>query len=319
MRRVSWLMALALMVGAPAEAQQFPTRPVRIVVGFPPGGSTDVMARLLADGLSPAWGVPVVVENRGGAGGNIASEAVARATPDGHTLILVLASHVTNRELYQQLSYDPITDFAPVTLLAQLPFVLLAHPSFPGNTIADVIRIARERPGMLSYATAGVGTSQHLAGELLARMTGIQWTHVPYRGGGPALTDTVAGVVPLALLTTLGLGPLVQDSRVKLIGMASTTRSLLLPQAQTFAESGLPGFDAGTWYALLAPARTPEAIVARIHAEVSRILTLPATHQRFATLDASIINGGPEQLARVMREEDAKWAPLIRQAGIRPE
>jgi tripartite-type tricarboxylate transporter receptor subunit TctC len=318
-RRAAGLALLAPALAGKARAQGFPTRSVKIVVGFPPGGSTDVMARVLAEGLTAAWGVPVVVENRGGAGGNIASEAVARAAPDGHTLLIVLASHVTNRELYQQLSYDPVTDFTPVTLLAALPFVLLAHPDFPGNTIADVLRIARERPGSLSYGTAGVGTSQHLAGELLARTTGIQWTHVPYRGGGPALTDLVAGVIPLALLTTLGVAPLLQEGRIKTIGIASAERSLLLPQAPTFAESGLPGFDAGTWYGLLAPARTPAAIVARINAEVSRILALETTRQRFAALDATIIAGGPEQLAKLMREEDARWAPIIRQAGIRPE
>ncbi len=313
------LAALCCLVAPGAWAQTFPSRPVRIIVGFPPGGSTDVMARWIAEALAPAWSVPVVVENRGGAGGNIGSEAVARAAPDGHTLGLVLASHVTNRELYQSLPYDPIADYAPVTLLAQLPFVLLAHPGFPGRTIADVIRMAREQPGQLSYATAGTGTSQHLAGELLARTTGIEWTHVAYRGGGPALTDTVAGTVPLALLTTLGLRPLVQEGRIRVIGVASSQRSLLLPEAPTFAESGLPGFDAGTWYALLAPKGTPEAIVARIHTDVSRYLALPATRERFATLDASIIAGGPDQLAATMRAEDARWGALIRAAGIRPE
>ena len=320
MRRLWLSFWLALACGLlPARAQEYPARPVRIVVGFPPGGSTEVMARWLAEALTPAWGVPVVVENRGGAGGNIASEAVARAAPDGHTLLLILGSHVTNRALYRSLPYDPVADFAPVALLAELPFVLLAHPGFPGRTVADVIRLAREQPGQLAYATAGTGTAQHLAGELLARTTGIQWTHVPYRGGGPALTDTVAGAVPLSLLTTLGVAPLVREGRLRVIGVASTTRSLLLPEAPTFAETGLPGFNAGTWYGLIAPAGTPATVVARVQSEVSRVLALPAMRERFATLDASIINGGPEALARLMREEDAKWVPLIQAAGIRAE
>ncbi len=312
----AWLICLAPSL---ALAQAFPQRPVRIVVGFPPGGSTDVMGRWIGEHLTQAWSVPVMVENRGGAGGNLASELVARAAPDGHTLALVLASHVTNRDLYQRLSYDPVTDFAPVTLLARLPFVLLAHPSFPGQSIADVMRMARERPGQLTYATAGVGTSQHLAGELLARTVGIQWTHVPYRGGAPALTDTVAGVVPLSFLTTLGVAPLLEEGRIKAIGIASMERSLLLPRVPTFAESGLPGFEAGTWYALLAPARTPPAIIDKIHGEVSRILALPATRDRFATLDAVIINAGPAELLRVMQDDDKKWGELIRAAGIRAE
>jgi tripartite-type tricarboxylate transporter receptor subunit TctC len=325
MRLTKRLGGLALALGlllpgmAQSQAPAFPSRPVRIVVGFPPGGSTDVMGRWLAEALGAVWPVPVLVENRGGAGGNIAAEAVTRAAPDGHTLLMILGSHVTNRALYRQLPYDPVADFKPVSLMAELPFVLLANPAFPGRDIADVLRLAREQPGRLAYATAGIGTAQHLAGELLARTTGIQWNHIPYRGGGPALTDTVAGAVPLALLTTLGVAPLIQEGRIRAVGIASANRSLLLPNVPTFAETGLPGFSAGTWYALVAPLQTPDPIVARLHADVARVLATPQMRERFATLDATIINGGPEQLARLMRDEDAKWAPLIRDAGIRAE
>lgn len=316
---IAALFALATVSPAGAQSQAYPNKPVRLLVGFPPGGSTDIIARYIGKALSDTWSVPVIVENRAGAGGNIASEALARSTPDGYTLLMAIASHVTNRALYKSLSYDPIKDFAPVSLVARIPFVLVANPGFEGKNLTDVLRLARAKPNEIGYATSGVGSSQHLAGELIARTQNLPWLHVPYRGGAPALQDTLAGVLPMAFLTTTQVLPMVQEGRLRALAIAATTRSKLMPEAPTFAEAGMPGVTADTWYGLLAPAGTPEAIVQRIYADVTRALDTAEMRERFASQDATIVNGNPAEFAKVMGEDDVKWSALVREAGIKPE
>jgi tripartite-type tricarboxylate transporter receptor subunit TctC len=313
--------AAALLAAAkPAAAQAaYPSRPVRLLVGFPPGGSTDIFARTIGEPLAAALGQPVVVENRGGAGGNIASDLVAKAAPDGHTLLMAISAHVTNRALYPNLTYDPVRDFTPISLVCRVPFAVLVHPSFPARSVADLLRLARERPGEIAYATAGTGSTQHLAGELLNRMAGVQLNHVGYRGGASALTDLVAGTVPVALLTTTQVLPQLREGRVRALAVTSPGRSPMFPDLPTLAESGVPGYEADVWYGVLAPAGVPAPIVGRLHAEIARILALPATRDRFAAQDAVILNGSPQDLAALMAAEDAKWARIIRDTGIRPD
>jgi tripartite-type tricarboxylate transporter receptor subunit TctC len=320
MRRRTLAAAAALLAAAkPAAAQAYPSRPIRMLVGFPPGGSTDIFARTVGEPLAGALGQPVVVENRGGAGGNIASDLVAKAAPDGHTLLMAISAHVTNRTLYPNLPYDPVRDFTPISLVCRVPFAVLVHPSFPARSVADLLRLARQRPGEIAYATAGTGSTQHLAGELLNRMAGIQFNHVGYRGGAPALTDLVAGTVPVALLTTTQVLPQLREGRVRALAVTSPGRSPMFPDLPTLAESGVPGYEADVWYGVLAPAGVPAPIVGRLHAEIARILALPATRGRFAAQDAVILSGSPQELAALMAAEDAKWARIIRDAGIRPD
>lgn len=302
-----------------AETPGYPAKPVRILVGFPPGASTDAIARYVADILATAFNKPFLVDNRPGAGGNIAAEVARGAAPDGHTLLLVIAGHVTNRGLYKSLPYEPIRDFTPVNLVARIPFILVAHTSFAGNSVTDVIAIAKNKPGALDYATAGIGSSQHLSGEQFARLSGARWNHVAYKGGAPALLAVASNEVPLALLTTTLVMPMLQKGAIKPIAIAAPTRSPMLPNVPTFAESGMPNYTADTWYGLLAPAGTPQALVNRLSAELSHGLSSKVVRDKFAAQDAYIINAPPVEFARVMQEDDAKWLAIVREARIQAQ
>jgi tripartite-type tricarboxylate transporter receptor subunit TctC len=324
------MLALAVALGAITPAAQaqttpgadtagYPSKPVRILVGFPPGASTDAIARYVADILAKAFNKPFLVDNRPGAGGNIAAEVARSAAPDGHTLVLVIAGHVTNRGLYKSLPYEPIRDFTPVNLVARIPFILVAHTSFPGNSVTDIIAIAKSKPGALDYATAGIGSSQHLSGEQFARLSGARWNHVAYKGGAPALLAVASNEVPLALLTTTLVMPMLQKGAIKPIAIAAPTRSPMLPNVPTFAESGMPNYTADTWYGLLAPAGTPQALVNRLNAELSNGLASKEVRDKFAAQDAYIINAPPAEFAKVMQEDDAKWLTIVREARIQAQ
>lgn len=304
---------------ASGSAMAYPSKPIRVLVGYPPGASTDAIARYVADVLAKSLNSPAVVENRPGAGGNIAAEMVRSAAPDGHTLLLAIAAHVTNRGLYKSLPYEPIKDFAPVNLVARLPFTLVAHPSFPGKSVGDIIAMAKAKPGGIDYASSGVGSSQHLAIEHFNRVAGVKLNHVPYKGGAPALMAVAANEVPLAFLTSTVVQPLLQKGALKPIAIASPKRSPLLPNVPTFAESGGGNFTADTWYGVLAPAGTPVEIIDRINAAISKDLTTRAAIEKFAALDAYVINAGPAEFLRVMREDDIKWLGIVRGANIQPE
>ena len=313
-----FMLALQLAPDTVA-AQPFPAKPIRIVVGFAPGGITDVIGRWLGDAITKETSQPVVIENRTGAAGNIAAATVAKSPADGYTLLLVTSSHVTNRALYASLPYDPIKDFSAISLVAKVPFVLVAHPSFPGKTVADVVGISKERPGSLDYSTSGVGSSNHLTAEQFARIAHFKWNHIAYRGGAPAAMAVAGGEVPLAFLSSSQSLPMVRKGMVKALGISSQERLSTMPDIPTFSELVAPGYEGGTWFGLLAPAGTPTEAIGRLHNIISRSLQSEDMKKKFATQDTVIVNGGPQEFMKVMKEDDSVWFPLIKELGIRSE
>ena len=302
-----------------AGAAEYPTKPIRIVVGFTPGGGTDIVARMLALRLSQSMGQPVVVENKPGANGNIGAELVARSAPDGYTLLLTPSPHVISRVLYLTVSFDPIADFEPVGLVARLPLFVIANPRVPANNLRELIAYAKANPGKLSYGTAGQGTINHLAMELLKQMAGVDILTVNYKGGVPAQTDVIAGHIDLMVATTAQAMPFVRDKKVKALAIASDSRLAEAPEVPTATESGLPGYTADTWQALLAPAATPRAVVDRLNAEIAKALQDPETKAQLAKIGVDPFFGPPQKLAAIMKEEQAKWSKLIRDIGVKAE
>lgn len=283
-------------------------------------GATDIIARWVGEMITQGTGQPVVVESKSGAGGNIAATTVASSAPDGYTLLMVTSSHITNRGLYEKLSYDPLKDFTGVSLIAKVPFLLVANPAFPGNTVVDVIETSRKTPGSLDYSTSGVGSSNHLTAEQFAREAGFEWKHIPYRGGAQAALAVIGGEVPLSLLSTSQALPMVQKGQLKALGITSHERSAALPGVQTFAEaSGVNDYDGGTWFGLLAPAGTPGEVIALLHREIDKGLRTEELKRKFDAQGAIIVNSTPQAFNTLMREEDERWYPLIRKLGITPQ
>lgn len=318
-RRAALAGGLAVLAGGGVRAQAaWPSRPVRMVVAYPAGGSTDIVARLLADRLTQVWAQPVVVENRAGAAGTIGADSVARAAPDGYTLLMAASPELAiARSTQRNLPYDPVRDFAPVTLLAQSPFLLLAHPSVAATSLPGLIALARARPGTLNFGSFGNGTSNHFVGELLKAEAGIDITHVPYRGSGPMMNDLIAGTVQLAFDTFPAGLPHVQAGRLRALGTAMLRRSPLAPDVPTLDEQGLKGFVGGSWVGVVAPARTPEPIVARIAADIDRILREGFTaelEQRGLAPEGL----GPAEFRSFIEAEVAKWGRVAARAGIEP-
>ena len=317
-RRSLVALATASAFGGGALAQAWPTRPVRLVVTFPPGGSSDAAARLVAPRLAERLGQPVVVENRPGAGGGVGLEAVAKAPADGHTIVLASAGGLTaNPTLYPKLAYDPVKDFAPIGLFGTSPFVLIASDKLPVRDIKELIVLAKSRPGGLSYASGGNGTAMHLAGELLKTMTGTFMVHIPYRGSGPAVMAAGAGDAQLAIADIASAQPLVRSGRVKLLGVMGSQRSALAPELPTLAEAGVPGYEASGWFALLAPAGTPAAVVQKLNADLNTVLRLPEVRQQFAQAGLEPLTSTPQELAALMKTETEKWAGVIRRSGAK--
>ena len=309
--------AVALVAGG-AYAQVYPARPVTLVVPYPAGGSADILARLVGQQLGARLGQPVVVENKGGAGTAIGAKAVAQATPDGYTLLLGTVSSQAINPAMNKVGYDAMKDFVAVSPLAAIPFVLVANPSLPARSVADVIAMAKAQPRKLAYASAGPGTSNHLAGELLASRAKINLLHVPYKGSAPALTDVVGGQVPLMFdLITTSL-PMLQAGKVKALAVTSRTRSKLLPDVPTISESALPDYEVSAWFGVFAPAGTPQAIVSRLNAELTAILQAPDMQKRLRDMGAEAETGTPEAYTRYVREEAKKWSSVVRQAGLAP-
>jgi tripartite-type tricarboxylate transporter receptor subunit TctC len=303
-----------------AFAQGYPNRPIRMIVPFPPGGPNDIFARLAGQMLLDALGQPAVVENRGGAGGAIGAEAAAKAVPDGYTLFLGGAATLAiNPGMNTRLPYDPVKDFAPISLLATAPSVLLSHPSLPVKTVRDLIDLAKARPGQINYASAGIGTNPHLAGELFKFMSGANLVHVPYKGGGPATADLLAGHVQLYFSGISTAVPLINERRVRAIAVTGAARSAQLPDTPTFAEAGLPGYEVNNWYALLAPRALDGDLVNTLNAAVSRGLASADVRRRIADLAAQPAGGTPKQLAAYISAELEKWTRVIKAANIRPE
>lgn len=313
------VVALAAFAGwGVAAAQSYPARAVKIVVAFPPGGAVDTLARTLAQKMSESWSQPVVVENRPGASGIIGTEFVARAAPDGHTLTAgAISTHASHVGLHKKLPYDPLKDFAPVALMAAVPNLLVVNPSVPAASIAELIKLAREKPGALSYGSAGAGTTLHLSGELFKSMARVDIVHVAYKGSSPAVTDVIAGQIPMMFDSVTSALPHVKAGKLRALGVTSAKRSSALPQVPTIAEAGLPGYEMTPWFGLFAPAGAPQAIIAKLNAEVTRIFALPDVKERLAAIGAEPMGATPEQFAALVRADVAKWTKVIQDAGIK--
>jgi tripartite-type tricarboxylate transporter receptor subunit TctC len=291
-----------------------------MIVPFPPGGPNDILGRVIGAELSKQVGQQVVIDNRGGAGGTIGTDLAAKAAPDGYTLLLAgTASLSINPSLMAKLPYDAVNDFAPITLLATAPSLLIVHPSLPVKTVRDLIVLAKAKPGSLNYASAGIGTPPHLAGELFKVMTGVSLVHVPYKGGGPALTDLLAGQVELYFSGISSALQLAKDGKVRPIAVTSLKRTAVAPELPTFAEAGVPGYEVGNWYAVVVPARTPAPVIARLNGELVKATHNPEIKRRFLELGADPVGSTPEELTKYQRAEIEKWAKVIKSAGIKPE
>ncbi len=321
MRRLSLtaVAAIACLHGA-AFAQAHPSKPVRIVVPFPPGGGTDIGTRILAQKLSEAWGQSVVVENKSGAAGIVGTEFTAKAAPDGYTLMMGnIGTHAINVSLYKKLPYDPVRDFVPVSHVAGLPLFLLIHPSVPANSTTDLVALLKSRPGQFDYSSSGSGGSMHVAAELFKSMAGVRIVHIPYKGGGPAVADLLAGQVKISFATVLETLGHVKSGKARALAVTSSRRSLAAPEFPTIAESGLPGYESTSWLALFAPAGTPREIVTKISADAARVMNTPEVRERFVAQGADPIGSTSEQLAAVLSRDIAKYARVMKDSGTQPE
>ncbi len=311
--------ALTLFAPAPAHAQAYPSKPVRLIVPWAPGGTTDILGRILGQKMGEKWGQPVLVENRGGAAGNIGTEAVVRSAPDGYTLLLgTMSTHAMNQFLYSSMTFDPVKDLAPVSLVANVATVLVVHPSLPVNNVNELVALARSKPGKLNFASGGVASFNQLCAELLKMTAKIDIVHVPYKGGGPAVADLVGGKVDMLFTGAPVTMPHIKAGRLKLLAVTDSRRSAALPDTPTVAES-LPGVEFNNWYGVFAPAGTPRPIVDFLNAEVLRILALPDVKERFSGLGAEPTPSTPEWFAAVMAADAEKWGRVIKQAGVRAD
>jgi tripartite-type tricarboxylate transporter receptor subunit TctC len=310
------LAAWAVAHSVTASAQSYPVKTVRIVVPYAAGGNTDFTARAIAERLTSVFKQQVIVENRPGGATNIGTEIVAKAPPDGHTLLMAGASNAINMSLFRKLPYDTVRDFEPVTLCVQGANVLSIHPSLPAKTLRELIALARAQPGKLNFASSGLGSSNHMAGELLKVMAGINIVHVPYKGNAPALTDTVGGHVEMIFSGVPALVPHIESGRLRAIAIGSLKRFAAIPKVPTFDESGLKGYEATTWFGLMAPARTPKDVITRLNVEVDRILSSADLKERFLNEGIDPIGGAPEAFARFIRAEIDKYARVIKAANV---
>lgn len=310
-------MAMAsLCFTSPAQADTYPSQAIRLVVPYAAGGTSDTIARLLSDRMASALKVPVVVENRAGAGGNIGTEQVARAKPDGYTILMgVVATHGINASLYKNIGYDPVKDFEPVTLIASTPSVVLVHPSVPANSVQELIDYAKKNPGKLNVGSSGNGSSHHLAGELFKSMTGVDMMHIPYKGTAAAQVDLIAGEIQVLIDTLPGAMPHLKSGKVRALAVTSPERDPALPDLPTVAEAGVPGYEVGSWYGLLFPAGTPKDIVQRMNSVVVEIVNTPEIKQRLIDNGAKPVANTPEEFAAHIKSELKKWAEVIRTAG----
>lgn len=312
------LLSCASYAGFAAEA--YPTRPVRFVITFPAGGPTDVVVRLIGQRLTEDWGQPMIIDNRGGAGGIVGTEIVARAAPDGYTFLVGTAGGMTiNPALRPKLPYDSFRDFAPVGMLVKNPQILVAHPSVAAKNVKELVALAKAKPGQLNFASAGTGTATHLGLELLKLTTGLEAVHVPYKGGAPATADLIAGQVQLLWVSIPSVLPHVKSGRLSALAVSTAKRSASAPDVPTVAESGYPDFEYSNWNALFAPAKTPAATVKKVNAAVVKALNTPDVAQRLSAQGADPAPGSAEELARYMRADHERWKKVIRSAGIKPD
>ena len=313
------VLCVFLLAAATASAQDWPNKPVRWVVPFPPGGSLDLVSRIMQNRVAEGLGQPIVIENRGGAGGAVGTAEVARSAPDGYTFLFTLSSHTINPLLYR-LNHDVERDFAPVSLIVSVPQLLAVHPATPFMSINDVVAAARAQPGKLSYASAGNGTPSHIAGELLKLKTGIDLVHVPYKGGGPAVTDTLAGQVPMLFLTAAVVMVHTRAGKLRPLAVTTLKRSPGAPEIPTVAEAlGLPDYEIDSWIAMFAPAKTAPSVIARMQREIARVVQLPDVRARLIEQTADPVASSPEELDRVVKTELRKWAEIVRSAKIKAD
>ena len=310
------LLILAALSAAAAHAQTFPAKPVRLIVPFPPGGGNDTIARAVGQELAKALGQQIVIDNRAGAGGTIGADLAAHAPPDGYTLFLAgVASHGINPVLNPKLPYDAVKDFAPVSLLASAPLIVVVHPSLPVKTLKDLIALAKSKPDALNFASNGNGGSSHMAGEMFKAMAGVKIVHVPYRGLSPALTDLLSGQVQIMFSSAVAMLPQVKAGKLRGLATTGAKRPPAIPDLPTVAEAGLPGYETGSWYGIVAPANTPPEIVNRLSVELQKIVRQPAMQERFNNEAANPIGGTPQEFAAHIQRELARWAKVVKTTG----
>lgn len=298
------------------EAQTYPGRPIRLVTPYPPGGGTDVFARVIAQKMTESWGYSVVVDNRAGANGNIGSALVAKAAPDGYTLMINTISLVLSRSIYKSLPFDPLKDFAPITLVAAVPHVLVVNLSLPVSSVKELIVLAKAKPGRLNYASVGVGSPFQMAAELFKLTAEVNIVGIPYQGGGPAVTALIGGQVELTFANLVAALQLINAGKMRALGVTSAKRSQAAPELPTLSEAGLPGYDFSSWFGIWAPARTPKEIITKVNREVVRILRLPDVAGRLSRDGADVIANTPEEFAVYLKAESVKWGRVVKEAGI---
>ncbi len=313
------LAAAALAVPWGVQAQGYPDHPIRFVVPYPPGGGTDVIARIVQGKLQAALGQNIIIDNKGGAGGSVGTDIVAKAPPDGYTVLFTLNSHTVNPAIYAKLPFDTLKDFEPVGTVASLPQILVANPQFPANNVAELIALARAKPGTLAYASVGVGSPGHLAGELFKLRTGTQMTHVPYRGGGPAVTDVMGGQVPLLWVSIPAAAQFVKTGKLKALGVSTLKRSAAFPDVPTLQEAGVADFEVDSWYAMFVPAKTPKAVIDKLNRALNSTLQDPEIREKLLAQGSEAVGGTPEALAQAVNLELVKWAKLAKDANIKAE
>ena len=301
-----------------AAAQSYPSKPVRLIVPFPPGGSNDVVGRMIAAQLSTRLDKPVFVENQGGAGGLIGTEMAARSQPDGYTLLLISVAYAFNPAIYK-LPYDPATAFAPVAILGAGPVVIAVTSKLPVGSVKELIALAEEKPGELNYATAGVGSFQHLASELFKLQAGVDIVHIPFKGGGPAMMDVIAGNTQITIGSLIQMLPQIRAGKLKALGVGSANRIAALPELPTITEAGVPGYEVTNWWGIVVPAGTPRSVIDRLNKDLTAIVASPETKKRFETEGAEPLSMSPEEVGRFIAAETAKWARVVKDAGIRAE
>ncbi len=317
LRSILFLL-LSAALALPAVAQVYPTRPIRVIVPFPPGGSNDIVARVIGQQLMERIGKPVVIDNRGGAGGMIGTDTAVHSHPDGHTLLIISVAYAYNPSLYK-LNFDPVKDVAPVAQLGTGPNSLVVHPSVPVNSVKDLIALAKAKPGVLNYATAGIGSFQHMSSEMFRIMAGINIVHIPFKGGGPAMLAVIAGQSQISIGSLLQTLPHIRSGKLKALATGGAKRSPALPEVPTVAEAGVPGYEANNWWGIVAPAATPPAVVRKLNTEIAAILATPETQKWFVSEGGEAVSRTPEEFKKWILSEMAKWGKVVKQAGIKAE
>ena len=316
------VLAIASACLAPMAVQaqaSYPDKPVRFIVPYPPGGGTDVIARIVQEKFQQTLGQPIVIENRGGAAGSLGSDLAAKSAPDGYTVLFTLSSHTINPAIYPKLPFNTVKDFEPIGTVASLPQILVANPQFPANTVAELTAIAKSKPGTLSFASVGNGSPGHLAGELYKLRTGTQLTHVPYRGGGPAVTDVMGGQVPLLWVSIPAAAQFVKTGKLKALAVSTTKRSAAFPDVPTMQEAGVADFEVDSWYAMFVPAKTPKPIIEKLNKALNTVVAQPDIKEKLLAQGSEGVGGTPEALGKTVDEEIARWGKLVKDANIKPE